>query len=435
MAGTSPGLSYPPLRLAWCVWGLAAALYLAGFFHRVAPGVITSELMRDFDIGAAALGNLSAFYFYTYVAMQVPTGVLADRLGPRPLLTWGALIASVGALLFAFAPNAAVAAAGRALIGASVAVAFVCMLKLAAHWMDARRFALATGLALCVGMLGAVAAGVPLRLGVDAFGWQAVMAAIGGFTLVVTGLIAWFVRDDPQEYGYRSYAHPDAAPPRGESMLAGIRHVFAFRNAWLLILIPGGVVGPLLAFAGLWGVPFLSTHYGMSTNQAAIYTSALLLAWAVGGPVFGAWSDRLQRRKGVYLVGVTVVFIGWLLVILVPALPHAVLMALLILTGFASGAMIVSFAFGKESLPPHLAGTGSGLINMGVMVGPMALQPGVGWLLERLWDGTRLDGSPVYDLATYQLAFSAMMVWTACSIILLCFTRETHGRQQERIDQ
>ena len=89
--------SYPPLRLSWLVWGLAALFYLIGFFHRLAPAVMTQELMRDFDISAAALGNLSGFYFYSYWVMQIPTGVLADSWGPRRLLTFGAL-AKTGSL-------------------------------------------------------------------------------------------------------------------------------------------------------------------------------------------------------------------------------------------------------------------------------------------------------------------------------------------------
>ena len=80
----------PPLRLAWTIWGFGALFYLMGFFQRVAPAVMTAELMREFNISAAALGNLSAFYFYSYVAMQVPTGIIADIWGPRRLLSTGA---------------------------------------------------------------------------------------------------------------------------------------------------------------------------------------------------------------------------------------------------------------------------------------------------------------------------------------------------------
>jgi len=83
--------------------GLGALLYLIGFFHRVAPAVITSELVVEFSLSAAALGNLSAAYFYSYVAMQIPTGILADHWGPRRTLAAGAAVAAAGTLLFALA--------------------------------------------------------------------------------------------------------------------------------------------------------------------------------------------------------------------------------------------------------------------------------------------------------------------------------------------
>ena len=140
--------TYPPQYLSWIVWGLGAAFYLSGFFQRVAPAVMTDLLMADFQIGAAALGNLSAFYFYSYVAMQIPTGILADSWGPRKLLTAGSLVASLGAFLFALAPTIFLAGLGRLLIGAAVGVAWVAMLKLSAHWIAPNRFAMTSGLGL-----------------------------------------------------------------------------------------------------------------------------------------------------------------------------------------------------------------------------------------------------------------------------------------------
>ena len=124
----------PPLRLAWSVWGLGALFYLIGFYQRVAPAVITAELMREFRISATALGHLSAFYYYAYVAMQIPTGILSDIWGPRRLLTVGAFVAGIGALIFSMAPNLLWANLGRLLVGGSVGVAWVGTLKLAGNW-------------------------------------------------------------------------------------------------------------------------------------------------------------------------------------------------------------------------------------------------------------------------------------------------------------
>ena len=78
------------------MWALGGLLYLIGFFHRVAPAVMTQELSQEFALGAAGLGSLSALYFYSYVAMQIPTGIFVDRWGPRKLLGLGALIAAGG---------------------------------------------------------------------------------------------------------------------------------------------------------------------------------------------------------------------------------------------------------------------------------------------------------------------------------------------------
>lgn len=421
-------LPFPPARLAWTVWGLGAALYLFAFFQRVAPGVMTTELSLDFALSASALGNLSALYFYSYVAMQIPTGIIADLLGPRRLLTAGALVSGLGTLFFAFSSSLAIAGFGRLLIGASVAVAFVGMLKLANHWFVPRQFALASGMALFVGIIGAVFAGVPLHLAVEAFGWRPVMAVSALFPIVVAVAIWWLVRDDPSEKGYASHVTEEPATDKApwRHALGGLVDVFRYRNTWLLTLVPGGVVGSILAFAGLWGVPFLTTHHGMDKSSAAAVCSAMLIAWAIGGPLFGALSDRIGQRKPLYVIGCVILLLGWGSFLLVPDMPSILLIALLLFIGFTSGCMIVGFAFAKESVPARLAGTVSGVVNMGVMTGPMLLQPGVGVILDRNWSGDVVDGVKQFSLSAYQAGFSLLLGWLALSLLLILFSREAN---------
>ncbi|BBO72918.1 MFS transporter [Desulfosarcina widdelii] len=413
------------------VWGFGALFYLLGFFHRVAPAVITSELMRDFQISAAALGNLSAFYFYSYVFMQVPTGILADRWGPRRLLTAGALIASVGAVIFALAPTFGWAGVGRFLIGGSVAVAFVGLLKVAVGWFAPNRFALVSGLALFFGIVGAVFAGPPLRILVDHFGWRSVVLFSAVTTLLV-GAGTWlFVRDYPHEKGYLDFSNPPshAKQKPGSGILADLIEVFTYRNTILLFLIPGGMVGCVLTFSGLWGVPYLATVHGTSPAVAATLTSLLLVAWAVGGPFFGWLSDRLGNRKSLYVAGCGISVIGWIVIVMVNGLSLVSLSVVLWVTGFASGSMIISFAFVKESVPVRLSGTVSGVVNMGVMTGPMILQPAVGWVLDRMWAGDIASGVRVYSIDAYRSGFALMLAWITLSFVLLFFTRETGCRQ------
>ena len=422
----------PPLRTAWLIWGLAALFYLMGFFQRVAPAVMTEELMRDFKIGAAALGNLSGLYFYSYVAMQIPTGILADSWGPRRLLSLGALVAGIGTILFALAPSLLWAGAGRFLIGGSVAVAFVGMLQLATQWFPPRLFALVTGMALCFGLIGAVGAGPPLRLLMDLFSWRSVIFASALVTLALALGIWTFVRDHPHEKGYADL-FPRAKSSHRMSLgtiLLGVLKVFSYRNTGLLFIIPGGIVGCVLTFSGLWGVPYLTTHHGFTPAQASSLTSALLVAWGFGGPFFGWLSDRLGHRKPLFILGACFVLIGWGIILYVPTLSVPALTGTLIVTGFFSGCMIVSFAYAKESVPAHLSGTVAGVINMGVMIGPTILQPAVGWFLDRNWNGGIVNQVRVYSLDAYQTGFSLMIAWAALSLVLLFFTRETHCQQQ-----
>jgi sugar phosphate permease len=415
------------------VWAFGAIFYLLGFFHRVAPAVITGELMQDFNISAAALGNLSAFYFYSYVAMQIPTGILADRWGPRRLLTMGSLIAAAGAVLFGLAPNIFWAATGRLLIGGSVAVAFVCLLKIAANWFAPSRFALISGLALFCGIVGAVAAGAPLRIMVDLYGWRHVMLLSAAVTILAAIGTWMFVRDNPDEKGFRNFGtSPKKSIARNKTSIIGdIRHVFTYRNTLLLFIIPGGIVGTVLTFSGLWGVPYLTTMHDISPTEAASLTSALLVAWAMGGPFFGWLSDRVKKRKNIYIVGCGISLLGWIIIIFVQSISVTHLVPVLLVTGFSSGVMIISFAFAKESVPIRLAGTVSGVINMGVMLGPMILQPAVGWVLDRLWSGHIFMTVRIYDATSYRSGFSLMLIWLTLSLILLFFTKETHCRQLE----
>jgi MFS family permease len=420
----------PPLHLSWTIWGFGALFYLMGFFQRVAPAVMTAELMQEFNISAAALGNLSAFYFYSYVAMQVPTGLIADSWGPRRLLSIGALVAAIGIILFAVAPNIWWANCGRFLIGGSVAVAWVSTLKLAGDWFPSKYFAMISGIGLFVGLVGAVFAGPPLRLLIVTFGWRNVMLASGVITFAICIGVWAIVRDHPTEKGYSGFTLPAPATDNTshQRIISGIIEVLRYPNVWLLFVIGGGMVGCVLTFGGLWGVPFLSTHHGLSTTEAAALNSTLLVAWGVGGPIFGGLSDRIGRRKPLFIIGVTLTVIGWTLILFVSNLSATILAVLLLITGFTSGCVIISFAFSRESVPSHLTGTVIGVNNMGFMLGPTLLQPAVGWMLDRSWNGNLVNGVKVYDLNAYHAGFVLMMIWAFLSFSLLFFTRETHCR-------
>lgn len=433
----SSKLTGPPMAMAWFIWGLGALFYLAGFFQRVAPGVMTCELMQDFHISASGLGHLSGLYFYSYMAMQIPTGILADTLGPRKLLTIGCVVAGAGTLLFALSPQFLWAGLGRLLIGGSVAVAFVGLLKLSSAWFPRNIYAFITGNALSIGLIGAVTAGPPLRFLMDIFNWRQVISITGIMTLLLGGLIWIFVRDWPQDKGYPGFSqrieHRESLTARGIGQ--GLATVLQYRNTWLLFIIPGGIVGCMLTFTGLWGVPYLMAHHQLSPTRAATMSSVLLIAWAVGAPFFGWLSDRMGKRKPLYILGTVVLSLGWAVILFCENLSVLQLTIVFSTTGFFSGCMIVSFAFVAESVPPSLSGTVSGLTNMGVMMGPTLLQPFVGKLLDSHWNGQMVNGVRYYSQDDYTFGFVPMMAWVLFSLLLLFFSKETHCRQMVTDEQ
>ena len=426
-------LAIPPRWLAWSIWGIAALFYLTGFYQRVSPAVMTTELMRDFHINAKGLGNLSAFYFYFYVAMQIPVGMLIDSWGARRLLITGSTAAAAGTFLVGATTSFALACTGRAVIGIATAVAWLVVLRLATHWFPSERFAMLTGLGLCFGNLGALVAQVPLRLLIEDFGWRMVVI-VSALVILAVGVLAWaLVKDDPAERDFRSYAPPELLAQKQERVVTlakGVRRIFAYRNTWLIFLAQGGLVGPIMTFTGLWGAPFLRARFGLPTRSAAAVCSVMIVCWALASPICGHLSDRIGRRKPIYVGGAFVSAAGWIAMYYLSGLRLPGFIAVAGLVSFATGAVVIGFAQGKESVPIKYSGAITGLINSGNMVGPMLLQPGIGWMLDQRWSGQVLNGLRVYGVDAFQTGFLLSVSWSLAAVVLLGFTRETNCRQR-----
>jgi sugar phosphate permease len=421
----------PPVWMSWLMWGLVAGFYLVGFFQRVAPAVMVDELMREFHIGGALLGNLSATYFYSYALMQIPSGLLADGIGPRRLSAVAAFLAGVGTLLFCLAGSLGAAYAGRLLVGASVGVAFVTCMKLAGHWFPSNRFATVTGVALLLGNAGAVLAGVPLSEAVSIFGWRTSMTASAACTFALAAVIWVVVRDDPRERGFESFVHASVVKKGSLPPWSALVYVTSRRETWLLLLAGGLSAAPVLAFAGLWGVPYLTQVYGMDRSHAAVLTSTMLVAWAIGGPTLGGLSDRLGRRRLPYLAANAANAALWGVFLFGGDIPRMLLVPLFAAIGFASGALIIGFAHAREANHPGAAGAVGGVVNMGPLGFAAILQPWLGSILDRHWDGLLVHGVRIYNANAYSAAFLWLFVSSCLSVAAVYFTRETCCRVLE----
>jgi MFS family permease len=410
------------IPLPWVIWGLAAAFYGYGYFQRVAPSVMTAELMRDFDASAAGLGNLSAYYFYPYALIQIPIGMMIDRLGVRRVLLAAGALCAGGSILFALAPTLGWAATGRILVGTGAGVAWVGTLALAVMWLPANRFAAVTGLSLLVGLVGAVLGQAPLAAFIDAAGWRDAMLWSGIVMAAIAILMVPFVRDKSMHTG----------PRHTGSMLGGLSSVLRNPQTWKVAVFTGSLVTPMAAFAGLFGVPFVQEYYGVSKTTAGATVSLILVGWGLGGPIAGWLSDKYQRRKPVMAFGAGVLVIAWLVILLMP-MPLLSFQVLMFVQGVASGAVIINFAVTKESNLPTATGVAMGLINMAGMAASAASLPLVGWLLDLGWDGTMVDGARVYGETVYRQAFTIFPILMACGFVAALLLRETHCRPLDAV--
>jgi len=418
-------------RLRWAAFLLVGSAYVLSFFHRMAPGAISAELQQAFQASGTGLGFLAASYFYIYTVMQVPTGLLADTLGVRRVVTLGGLIAGAGSILFGVAPSLGLAALGRTLVGLGVSVMFIAMLKINALWFRERHFGTVTGLTVLVGNLGAVLAAAPLVWLLEVVSWRTVFIAAGWISIALAALTWMVIRDTPAEAGLPSMRELDGLAPHPSNpgrWWHGLIEVGRNRATWAPFLPAFGVAGTLLAFAGLWAVPFLHDAHGLTRAEAAMHTSFQLIGFAVGAMFTGAISDRLGRRRSVMVGGIWVYLACWVpLVLLVPlAAPWSHLLFLTM--GLGASGFTLAWSIAKEVNRPALSGTATSVVNTGVFLGTALLQPLLGWLMDQQWDGRIAAGARVYPAASYQLGLGVLFLLSVVGLIGALLSRETRCR-------
>ena len=421
---TFPELTPAQQRLRNLALILAVGAYLLSFFHRVAPAAIAGDLAASFQTSAASLGVLAATYFYVYTLMQIPTGVLADTLGPRKILTLGGIVAGAGSLLFGLAPTFELALIGRTLVGLGVSVAFIALLKLVAVWFEERRFATLTGTTMFIGNIGSVTAGAPLAWAAQAAGWRSVFVVVGILSFAI-GLASWFfVKDHPVA------DTPAATKQRGDrtAWLGSLAIVMKNRATWPGFFVNTGVAGSFFAFAGLWAVPYFTQVHGMTRSVASNHISVYFIGFAVGCVLVGRISDRMGKRKPVMVAGAALHALGWLVWLLAGSLPPVLTYALCGAMGVLTASLTLSWACAKEVNPPLLSGMATSVVNVGVFLGPAILQPLVGWAMDRSWQGGMDGGARLYTAADYQSGLLLMAGAAALGAVATLFVRETGCR-------
>ncbi|MFB7463643.1 nitrate/nitrite transporter [Streptomyces sp. NPDC056224] len=398
-------LDPPGGRRAVAVWGIGVAVYFVAVIFRTSLGVAGLDAADRFHVNASALATFSLLQLLVYAGMQIPVGLMVDRLGTKKVLTLGAVLFTVGQLGFALSPSYDMALAARALLGCGDAMTFISVLRLGTRWFPARRGPLMAQLAGLVGMAGNLVSTLVLAPVLHGAGWVAAFGGSAVAGLVVLVPLVLFLRDHPEGHGPPSPARGTAAS--GGFVRRQIRASWSEPGTRLGLWVHFTTQFPAMVFLLLWGMPFLVEAQGLSRTTAGGLLTLVVASHMALGLVYGQIVGRRQSARiplALGTVGLTALL--WASVLVYPGqrAPMWLLVTLCAVLGSCGPASMIGFDFARPANPAERQGTASGITNMGGFIASMTTLLAVGVLLDATGDDYRVAFSTVFVLEAFGTA-------------------------------
>lgn len=408
---------------AWSVVICGAFFYCYQFIIRASPNVMNDELMSAFSIDAATLGAIIGYYYLGYSWIQIPLGITMDKFGPRRLLAAAGFLLGAACFCFAYTTNITIVSIARVVMGIGSACGFVGTLKLGSLWFSPHKFSRVVATTMVFGTSGAVLAGMPLSTLVDYAGWQMAMYILAGIGVFMGFAIIIFVQNSPQGNKI-SYDNTEDT-----HLLTGLFLALKSPQAWIISVIGLLMYVPITVMGDTWAVPYIRNLFAINDAHAAVISaSAMFLGAAFGSPVFTFFSDRIRSRKIPLFIGNVICLITYLIILYSP-IPQYAMAVLFFIAGFSYTSKCLCFAAICESMPPHSTAIAVSFTNMVVMLSGAVCHPTIGYLINKSWDGTIVDGGPLYSVDDYRFALTLVPVCLAVSLIFVNFLKETHPAQ------
>ena len=416
------------LRYRWGMYILLALVYFLSNFHKFSTGVMQDELMGSFNLTTAAFGNLSSMVFYSYLIMQIPSGLLADTLGARKTVTAGCIITALGSFMFAAAQTAAIANISRLVIGIGISVTYISLMKIQTKWFLSKEFATMTGLTFLIGNLGSVVAQTPLRLMADLFSWRSIYYAFGAMSVFMGVMVYILIRNSPEDMGLPSI---EAIEGKGILLVDSSKDKIKIRDTfdkilknsynWPTFAVVFSLGAILSILTGSFGSVYIRDTYSVSMVDASKYTMILTLGLAVSSTILGIVSDYFRKRKiFMILLNGTMSVIWIYIVIICKGVPSfGSLKVLYLLTGLSLSSCLLSYTVAKESNNLKYAGISVSFVGLmefiGSAVGPVV----VGKIIDM---NPALSGGELYSRAFLVLAVLSVVTFAGS-----LFVKETKG--------
>ncbi|MFE9684584.1 nitrate/nitrite transporter [Streptomyces sp. NPDC006285] len=419
-SSSSPALPGDPPggRRAVTVWSVGVSVYFVAVIFRTSLGVAGLDAADRFHVNASALSTFSILQLLVYAGMQIPVGLMVDRLGTKKVLTLGVVLFTIGQLGFAFSPTYGTALASRALLGCGDAMTFISVLRLGSRWFPARRGPMVAQLAGLVGMAGNLVSTLVLARLLHGVGWTAAFAGSSVAGVVVLVLMLVFLKDHPEGHEPEPFPHRGAAYVRRQ-IAASWREPGTRLGLWVHFTTQF----PAMVFLLLWGLPFLVEAQGLSRATAGELLTLVVLSNMLIGLVYGQIVARHHAARLPLALGTVLsTAVVWAATLAWPAdhAPMWLLVVLCAVLGACGPASMIGFDFARPANPPERQGTASGITNMGGFVASMTTLFAVGVLLDAT------GGS-------YTVAFSAVFVLQALGLSqILRLRRSAARRERER---
>ena len=371
-------------------WFLVFWIFLLAaiaFLDRVNISIAGGSIARAYGLSNIQLGSIFSALLWGYALFQTVGGRLADRIGPRRVLSAGVLWWGLFTALTAVVPEKTRMAmvwliSTRFLLGAGEAVMFPASNQFISRWIPHQERGLANGL-----IFAGVGAGAGLSPPLISYltfhyGWR-VSFWFRAWLGVVAGSI-WYVisRDTPEEH--RAVSSSELALI--QAGLTFTREVSATKKKlvpWRRVLASKDVLAVTLSYFTFgylawiffsWFYIYLAQARGLNLKASAFYAMLPALAMAVFCLLGGKMSDALTRWRGARLGRALVAAAALLLAAIFVACGALVAnagMASLVLAGGAGALYLAQSSFWSvtASLAGESSGSVSGFMNMGAQIG------------------------------------------------------------------
>lgn len=380
------------MKNSYFAWLAATSFVFFQFFLQSASTIMSEHWTVDFGLSEIELSNLSSAFFYSYIPMQLPAGILYDKFNAKIILFTSAVTLAVSSVVFSVVQNYELALIARFVMGLGAASGFVGLLKIIQDNFPVNRFALMFGIAEAIGMIGVALGLVLLATFLEAYTWRNAMLLCGIIAGILAAGIYFFVKSNRPQ-------------PSESNLIQDVRTVITNKQVLVCSLYGFFIVSILNCFTSLWGEPFLTTTYNFSPQTTSWLLSVVFIGLSIGSPLNGWFVKRYGRHKELLTLEAGLCMVITAIIILVPDVSLVNLFILFFLVGFFCSGYGPAYALVNEAVPSNIQATAVATANMLIVASAPVLQIITGAILE-----SRSFGFAVGEVENYRIALTILPI-------------------------